>query len=736
MRFTFTPVLMSTLLLAACSGDSAIDGVKEIPNRFGNVVNALDDFSSSSTGDSSNARGLKPNEVRVTMELPVNLAPNGEPTRRNLRIVVPDRVEVYKTDFTLRDDIGTVSYTSATDDDGNIILTFEDGVPVGPDVVVEAFYQGTSLKALAADGDRDIKVNPFSHYLVEQGLGGYDAIDFQTVMNCVDTSLCLNRYVWGTVADQVHDFEIDIPDNASIPSTLANLDARADFKAYVQAMADYALLGQDTSGSIRASSADYNSVFLGLELGQTFRESSALGAGQWGVRTAEEEQLTDTGTAFLYPALTLTSFDVFNINVTSLATDIPYDRRTLIHGSDDIGSQFFFTRGTDLWARNSHSSAPGAATLTPAPFEDQTDPARLLAGRALYQSVTDRDSNRINGWTRNPYYLDSYTSAPADESSSPDRVLANYFSAGKAIALEDNGGKLKRRETLENHYVSAFEFHLQRSVDFSFSAVADSVYNVVYLAPRFGNTDDPTVFETGHGTWQTDSPAGNQLSADVSLDNFQLIRDDSGFVRSEAGTQNTAWNLANRLSRLSAGDRHIGRLTLFENERGDTFGRSDMGQGAVTPDGSLMAFNLANSYLGDGLVIAGKEPTSALATAGRYRVQGAIIAMTDSTNTLFQIDNGVLEYDGGTSARFTANSFRMHHDIAQNTVSAPQSAAWDTTFNAVIDPDGPVTLSDSELTLNGFYTGAGDQMFLTLEDNTGPELQTGLLVATLIPDRD
>lgn len=735
MRFKLAPVLVSILLLTACNGDSAIDGAKNIPNRFGNVVNALDDFSSGSTGDSSNARGLKPNQVRVTMEVPANIAPQAEATRRNLNIVVPDRVTVYRTDYTLRDDIGTVSYTAATDDDGNFILTFDNGVPVGPDVVIEASYQGVTFKALAADSDRDVKVNPFSHYLVEKGLGGYDAIDFQTVMNCVDNSLCLNRYVWGTVADQVHDFEIDIDSHASVATALASLEARADFRAYVDAMADYALLGQDTSDSIRASSADYNSVFLGLELGQTFRESSAFGAGQWGVRTAQEEQLTDTGTAYLYPALTLTSFEAFNINVTSLATDIPYDRHTMIHGTDDQGSQSFFNRSSDVWQRNSHSSAPGAATLTPPLQENQTDPARLLAGRALYQSITGRDSSQINGWTRNPYYLDAYTSAPSDDSRGPDRVLTSYFSAGKAIVLEDNNGKLKRREILEDHYLSAFELHLQRSDAFTLSAMGDSTYNLVYLAPRFGG-DDPVVFETGHGTWQTGSTDGDLLTAAVALDHFQLARDAVGTVRADTGTQTNTWKLANRLSRLSQGDQHIGRLSLFESEPGGTFGRPDMGQGAATPDGSLIAFNLDDSYLGNGLVVAAKATTTPLTTNARYRVQGAIVAMTDNTNTLYQIHNGVLELEGGDDARFSADSFRIHHDVPQNDVSSPQSQEWSVVFSGVsVSQNGAITLSGGGITLQGFYTGAGDQLFLTLQDDTGPELQTGLLIATLIPDQ-
>lgn len=739
MRLNLPTLLAATLIVTACSGDSAIDGAREIPNRFGNAVNALDDFTPGSTGDSNNARGLKPNEVRVTMEVPASIAPQGEPTRRNLRIVVPDRVEVYRTDYTLRKDLGTVRFSTATDDDGYLIIAFDDGVPIGPDVVIEASYRGTTLKALAADSDRDVKVNPFSHYLVVEGLGNYDAVDFQTVMNCVNSSLCLNKYVWGTVADQVHDFEIDIGTNASIASALDRLDNRADFKAYVAAMADYALLGQDNSDTVRASSADYNSVFLGLELGQTFRESSALGAAQWGVRTAQEEALTTTGSAYLYPALTLTSFEAFNINVTSLATDIPYDRQTLIHGTDNGGSQTFFNRSSDLWARNSHSSAPGAATLTPPPNDaqngDAIDPARLLAGRALYQSVTGRDSSRTTGWTRNPYYLDAFTSGPAEPDSSPDRVLTSYFSAGKAIELSEEGGKLKRQDTLEDHYLSVFELHLERSSDFSLSALAEQRYNLVYISPRFGNDVEPLVFETGHGTWNTQTPDGERLAGEVALEQFKLIRASNGQVRTEASSGTGDWNLQNRLSRLSQSDQYMGRLTLFEEQSGDEFGTPDMGLGATTPDGSLMAFNLDDSYLGDGLVIAGQAPTASLVSA-RYRLQGVIVAMTDNTSRMHQIQNGSLELHDDGNATLIAKGVQIDHDIPSSNISEPRQASLESSLGVTASEDGDVTLTGGELTLAGFYTGAGDQIFLTLRDNTGPDFQTGLLVATLIPEAD
>ena len=739
MRLTIPSILATSLLLSACGGgDSAIDGAKDIPNRFGNTQNALDDFSSGSTGDSSNARGLKPNQVRVTMELPVNLAPEGEQTRRNLRIVIPDQVRVYRTN-TSAQTFDDVRYSTEKGTDGHFILTFDNGVPVGPDVIIEARYGTATMTALAADADRDVKVNPFSHYLVTEVLWHrYSTNDFQTVLACVDNASCLNKYVWGTLADQVHDFEIDIPENANVTQATSTLADRADFASYVADMADYALLGQASSDRISASAADYNSVFLGLELGQTFRESNVAGAGQWGVRMAQVERLTEDNRAFLYPALTLTSFDAFNLNITSLATDIPYDRQTQIHGffernNSGIPEQLFFERGTETWERNSHSSAPGAATLT------TETPARLLAGRALYQTITKRNSSLINGWTRNPYYLDAFTSEPVNDQSGPDRVLTNYFTGGKAIALEDDNGKLKRRNTLENHYLSVFELHLQRAEAFQIYDMAGQAYNVAYLATRFAD-GAPATFETGHGQWAFGSANGQTLNGTANVDQFTLARDASGGVATP-DTSNDTWNLINRRSRLSSGDIYMGRLGLFRNEIDErtnfndpNFGIPDMGLGAATPNQDLMGFNLNDGTLGSGLLVAGKTLTDGALTEGTYRLQGAIVGVTQEENRLYHVNNAQLTL-ANSSASFEGTTMMVNHLIEDNEVVAPEELPMQFNGSFTTTLEGGISITSAgEYEMRGFYTAAGNQVFLVISDDTGPEMKTGLLLATLVEE--
>jgi len=718
--------LSTAILVAGCDGSGdANDDVAGRGNTFPPAKNANDDFTSGSTGDSSNASDLAQNEVRVSMEVPEAVAPSGELTRRNLRIVEPDTVRVYRTDQSLRE-LSSVDTRSRREDSGRTVITFEDGLPVGPDVVIEATYGNSRLRALAADADRDVKVNPFSEYLLANSLSNYSADEFSQVMDCVNSTstLCLNKYVWSTLADQVHDFEIRIPGNVDSQGAVTLLGERGDFARYVSAMADYALLGEESSGKIEASSADYHSVFWGLELGQTFLESSIAGSGQWGVRIAREETITDqNGTGYIYPGMTLTSFDAFNIRVTSLASDIPYDRKTLIHAN---GNEFFDRSG---WELNTHSSSPGAATLE--------DDIRLLAGRALYQSITGRGSSRIIGWTRNPYFLDAYVGGGTEQ---PDRVISGYFSAGKAIELRAESGELKREDTLEDTYLSVFEINLLKEEGFQRESLDGRDYNVVYLSTRLGNETEPMVAESGVGNWQISGQSVVQTMATTAL-----RRDNTGAVTvsvpaDNPGLRDATWITSERQARVydpNSGNRVVsnGRLNLDRNEAVGLDKQPDIGIGASTPDGSLMAFNLDTNAIGDGLLIAAEEANASPPTQGRYRLQGVGLGMEQSSNRLAHVDNALLVIESSGSARLEGRRLDIVHQVDAETVSTPKAVtpgSVSLTYSA--SSNGAAAFSGGNLSMEGFFTGEQDQFFLQLRETDGQEEVLGLVMATRLPD--
>ena len=624
--FSSGSLLAAAILLTGCSLDNdALDDAAGRGNSFPPGENALDNFTESSTGDSSTSARLEPNQIRVTLEVPEAVGAGGRETRRNLRIVEPESLTVYETDQTLSP-IESPSVRIQSEGDNRTIITFNDGLPLGPDVIVEASYGGEKIRSLAADADRDVKINPFSEYLVEQTLNSYSATEFDQILDCVNDSeggLCLNKYVWGTLADQVHDFEIDIPDNLNVQQAVEFLGERADFASYVASMADYALLGRESSGKISASSADYNTVLWIAELGQTFREASLAGSGQWGVRFAAEKTVSDiNGTGYFYPGLTLTTFDVFNILVTSLASDIPYNRETLIHSAND---EFFERNG---WELNTHSSSPGAATIV--------DDSRLLAGRALFQSITGKGSSQTIGWTRNPYYLDAFIAGDTDK---PDRVIGGYFTAGKAIELISENRQLKREDTLEDHYLSVLELNLLRSEDFQIETLDSRDYNVVYLSAQMNEcssvrcSTEVMVIESGVGDWAVSGQTITQ-----TMDSRSVRRDNNGNVTAREpadnpGLRDDSWLISERPSRVfSAGagqvQQSLGRLSLDRDTLSNPDDQPQVGMGASTPDGTLMAFNIDTATIGKGILIAAEQTSASLPGTGRFRLQGVGMAMT------------------------------------------------------------------------------------------------------------
>lgn len=744
----FLLLLSGSILMTGCSlDDEALRDAANRPNSFPPGENALDDFSESSTGDSSQTSQLESNQVRVTLEVPVAVSSEGQETRRNLRIVKPESLTVYETDQSLRQlGDGGRSVRIQPEGENQTIITFDGGRPLGPNVIIEARYGGEKIRSLAADSDQDVKINPFSEYLASETLGSYSASEFEQIMDCVndsDSQLCLNKYVWGTLADQVHDFEIDIPDTRNVQQAVEFLGKRGDFANYVASMADYALLGRESSGKISASSADYNSVLWIAELGQTFREPSLVNSGQWGVRFAAEKTVSDiNGTGYFYPGMTLSTLDLFNIFVTLQASDIPYNRETLIHSDSN---EFFERNG---WKLNTHSSSPGAATL-----ENDT---RLLAGRSLFQSITGRAGSQTIGWTRNPYYLDAFTAISADDANNvdstdkPDRVIGGYFTAGKAIELTSENRQLKRGATLENHYLSVLELNLLRSEDFDVVTLDNRNYNVVYLSAQMNEcsaaacSNEVMVIESGVGDWAVSGQTITQ-----TMNSRSVRRDNNGNVTTQEpadnpGLRDDSWLLSERPSRVFSGGKQIqqslGRLSLDRESFSGPDDQPEVGIGATTPDGTLMAFNINTLTLGKGLLIAAEKADTARPETGRFRLQGVGMAMANGSNRLAHFDNAVLTLSSTTNASLALKQLEVVHDVSAETVSRPAAVEADSSVALAYtgDTSGAASFTTTDLslplTLEGFFTADQDQFYLQVRQTTQNDELLGLVLATRIAD--
>lgn len=699
------PLLLALTFTACDTGTDALKRTADRPNTFPPAKNPVEDFSEGSTGDSSSSVGLAPNEVRLTVELPTGEMLDGEPTRRNLLIVNPDTVDVYRVDQSLNV-TGNIPFSLRNEPSGRTVIQFPNGQPQGPDVVIEALVGGTRVRTLAVDTDRDIKANPFSEYLLSQGLATYSAGEFQQVMDCINApeqELCINRFLWSALADQVHDFEINIPDNLNLDQAVNFLAQRADFASYIADMMSLALLKPDVAGEVSASSADFNTLFFAVELGQDYSVSNVTNPGQWGVRSGREQRLEDdAGVTFIYPGLSLTSFRFVGINVTALASETLYDRMTLSQSAVDN----FFYRGTSDWALNTHASAPGGAIVNSG--------IRLQAGRSMYQSITDRGSAAITGWTRNPYFLDAWLGGGSED---PQYLVHGYFTAGKAIRLERTDTGLARRQTLEDNNLSALEINLLRSrstTSFQLDQLAGKAYNLVSFYLRLGSTASGNPMEAGAniGTWTT-SGSQDEINVSQTLDSHRVIRTANGNVSREVETPASNNRvISHRTGLINNESRNIGRLNLDITQPAGPGAQPDIGIGASTPDGSVLAFNVSTP--GEGLLVAVPQGASA-PTSGSWRLQGQIITQGASLNRLQHLQGASLSIQDGDGS-LVLSGIQIDHEVEEDTVSSP--ASWSTNLTMGYQQPGgsQVRFAAGELVLEGYVSADQTLMILRLTD--------------------
>lgn len=173
--------------------------------------------------------------------------------------------------------------------------------------------------------------------------------------------------------------------------------------------------------------------------------------------------------------------------------------------------------------------------------------------------------------------------------------------------------------------------------------------------------------EAGIGQWQIN---GGTVSQSQSYTTVR--RGNSGTVTTDpTGSRTDSWTLSSRTARLSNGDADIGRLNLDITTASGNFEQPDIGTGASTPDGSLMAFNLDDSPLGDGLLVAGEQTANSAPATGQFRLQGVALALTPDTNRLRHFDNTLLTIDSSSAATLSPVAITSTHSVDNETVTKP-----------------------------------------------------------------
>ncbi|MDX5299305.1 MAG: hypothetical protein LPK85_10200, partial [Gammaproteobacteria bacterium] len=446
---------------------------------------------------------------------------------------------------------------------------------------------------------------------------------------------------------------------------------------------------------------------------------------RWGNRLSTVQINTDAtgGQGYIYPGISLTSFDVIGLSLTTMSSDIPYARSTQTQRAADQYSPAFD------WERNSFSSAPGAAVIR--------DDRFLQTGRSSLQTITNKGSASIIGWAPNPYPFNSYLVGGRED---PSALLGGHFVAGQAVQLRaeqnpnDASLQYTRVRQLEKLAVAGLDIGLLRSEgvlpEFNLDVLDGRQYNLVSFATRFSATQEPIVASTTLRRWQANGSSITERM-DGALGRLTLIRRGDGVVTSPTPSTggetltvqpepSFIWSNSQYIAR------HVGRLKLTR----DLSGKNQLG--AATPSGDLLAFTLDNSDEGQGMLLGVARANSAPSfSSARYQLQGLSLGMTDDANILRQYNDSRLVLNG-SSAQLTLKRIAVNHSLAAGTVSDPQDSSFDAVLGGTLNVDAAehlvratITVDGSPLALEGF--ASADQSFIVFRLQHGPHL--GLILA-------
>ncbi|MFE8072086.1 hypothetical protein QQM79_13610 [Marinobacteraceae bacterium S3BR75-40.1] len=675
--------LISVFILSGClsSAEDAANEVKNDPNDFPQIKNDGNSFENSggdAQGGTNETTGLAANEVRLTLQVPRQMAgEDGIDTRRNLRIVQPNSVRVVRVDNNLTEQ-ETFNTTTRQDDELTRIITFPDlsSVPRDPDIIAIATYGGTEIRGPIYDGndysgDNDFKINPFTDYLVTETFSSLTPGEITALKQC-QNQLCLEGVVWPALVDQAEDFEIEIPSDFTLSpgetylsKSKDYLASRGDFTRYVAQMKNALLTGQDDVSDSGVASATFNSIYFGLGLSRVHPSANST-QGQWSTRISNKGSRTGNGAPIeTYPTLTFTSLGVaeLDINITGIDNDIPYSRETL----RQLTQSSYLKK--DDWKPNAHSASPGGAFVR--------DGAFIQAGRSPYQSITEEENDVFTGWAPNPYFYNGKilgTLNDPEAEDEPQAVLSSYFQSAKAILLDKTSGSYSRDRTLEEMGIGTFELGFHRlsktEPEYDLSKVNGDYYASEFFV-ALADSGDPIRAEVRLRSWSAD-PSSHLISEAPAGAAYAVERDGStGLVSAPAATTNSNTyklvSLANEMVTDSKIQKYkVGRLRLEDQNNGPNLA------GAGAPNGQWLGFTHNSDSMGRGIKIVMQDSGQTVDASGEtYLLQGFMLGMEDDKNRLHQLNESTLTLDSNSSASLNLCDLVVTHTISSQAVTDP-----------------------------------------------------------------
>jgi len=757
---TISSILVFLVTLSGCGdhGSASVDEAGKTVNSFArNSVAADEEIIDGGTSSVTSCSGTQTSQVTYCLAVEATdtmiaswqsdlfnlLTPGKAYAFRGLSTVQAKSVEVIQVNENLEEITSTIIPPHTIQENsalGTYSISFDEPPPGRLDIVARVtLNNGEILFApfialnVEINNSPEVIVNVVSDFQIKQL---YDQLstqeDLANLLPCPelpDDIDCKNQPKakqnnWNGLTHLVQNYEIDIPSSLTIPQAFELLNNTAEFKQHIQTAIneilriqepfvggterDLELLDLETDEDFQnlISSKNYNSSLFMLAFNQIEPDSTAPNASvSTSISTTFEELIGDV-TVFTYPELT-EFINNFNVSLTSLSGDFPFERRSLIQTADNNVSL------TPV-QNNAFTSAPGNSFLT--------RQGLYLSGKVPFQTISDKNETETSGtgWQFDPYMHLLYS--PAADGGKPNSLLSSFVSNGSSFFItREEGASWDRKTKLEEQNLFSWTVHneIDSSGDFTTNVISGNKYGVVSYSVKLNDTG--TVLETTGKTsfWDAQStseitesqptllvPAGDEQHYQT----YSFARDDQQLLSVPAITNDPAD--ANRAYQaikttkstpdgLASAD--VGRLEI--SALGDTL-VTDRSTASSTPDGSMLTVTLDENNAGQGLIQAMELrtilPVFSAATPVTYRLAGNSFGANTTSNILRNYSNSKLTITG-SSVTLTLNTIESTYDVNNQSITALTDLAETTATgsyslaNEADNTDGAIRISFSDV---------------------------------------
>jgi hypothetical protein len=658
--------LAAILALSACGWEtnSAVDQAGEIPKAnppgSGEIITD-DDGLENETPTTPN----DPNEIRLFVEATQGMQ-QASTTQLLWELLTPAaayaleagdkvtnaRITVRQVNFQGNiisgNAITAADYSVFLGEDGAYSIRFQNGIPDRLDLVIVAeLRNGVILRYGLPNQKSSILINAGSEYAVRKFFSTLtSAQQLQSLTECAtsDTECASQNQLrmtnWLAMMAAIQDFEITLPEDASLEEALQLLDNTLAVKDYAEQFSTTIVetkLGVVNGSAITpvmdARDGTYNSIYFALGLNQGISD-----AGQSIVYTHRaNEPLTSTSgdrTTLTYPNL------VFSPTILGVINNLLVETLPFTRTSTELAAVANYVQGP----------APGTADINRfigASISFMNSAGFMDLARLQIQSITQEATDFPTGWLTNPHYTKLYTSRNSASPLSSDSMVTAFWSTGQLLQLAKEGANYKRLAVDEEMNTFGWIFHSLTSPEtqpFTASILDGQKYMVISLKNSFG-LDPAMSWDASIDYWSvaggsitslqplsTDSE--NAGGADVFTKLFlQRSTTDLGLGLAESRdsgainlTLEALPNVVYSTTSKTYEDKFTGRLGV-----GEWTGISD-------PRGNVLSFNTEN---GGGIAHA-------------VKVSNSVPALTNATYTLY-----------GNSVSTEAGITRYHnHNLA------------------------------------------------------------------------